>query len=118
VQASATVTLIDEHGAARSETAAGSGPVEAAFNAIEAATGTTLVLRNFEIHSATIGDDAQGEATVVVEVDGQSYRGQGASTDIVEAGCRAYLEVVNRVLRRRQRGAGTDRSRDMSQATI
>jgi hypothetical protein len=41
---------------------------------------------------------------VTVEIDGQSYRGRGASVDIVEAGCRACLEVMNRTLRRRARG--------------
>jgi 2-isopropylmalate synthase len=62
------------------------------------------VLRNFDLHSATIGEDAQGEATVIVEYNGQTYRGHGTSTDIVEAGGRAYLEVINRILRRRARG--------------
>ena len=67
-------------------------------------TGIDLILKNFELHSATVGDDAQGEATVTVEHDGQSYRGHGTSTDIVEAACRAYLEVINRILRRRELG--------------
>jgi hypothetical protein len=40
----------------------------------------------------------------VVAYDGQSFRGHGTSTDIVEAGGRAYLEVINRILRRRERG--------------
>ena len=80
------------------------GPVEASFNALEAITGINLNLQKFEIHSATAGDDAQGEATVTVEFGGENYRGQSASVDIVEAACRAYLEVINRIVRRRQRG--------------
>jgi 2-isopropylmalate synthase len=78
--------------------------VEAAFIALEEASGINLQLKNFELHSATVGEDAQGEATVVVELHGQSYRGHGASQDIVEAAARAYLEVINRILRRRKRG--------------
>ena len=42
------------------------------------------------------------EVTVTVEHEGRSYRGHGTSVDIVEAGCRACLEVMNRILRRKQ----------------
>jgi hypothetical protein len=31
------------------------------------------------------------------------YRGNGASVDIVEAGARACLDVINRIVRRRDR---------------
>jgi len=102
--ATATLRLIGENGIVKDEAATADGPVEAAFKALEQATGINLVLKNFELHSATVGDDAQGEATVTVEYNDQSYRGHGASTDIVEAASRAYLEVTNRILRRRDRG--------------
>ena len=101
---SARLTLVDEQGREVTESAEASGPVEAAFEALERATGVSLTLQKFELHSATVGDDAQGEVTVVVDYDGQPYRGHGTSVDIVEAGSRAYLEVINRVLRRRERG--------------
>jgi hypothetical protein len=42
-----------------------------------------------------------------VEYNGHSYRGHGISTDIVEAGALAYLEVINRVSRRIE--SGTDK---------
>jgi len=117
--ASANVTLLNEDGNVRTESANGDGPVEAAFNAIEQVTGIMLVLKDFEIRSATVGDDAQGEATITVEYDGQSYRGLGTSTDIVEAGSRAYLEVSNRILRRRQRGPDEQRKHpDINRASI
>ncbi len=103
-QSTATLKLIDENGDERIETAKADGPVEAAFSVLESMTGIDLILKNFELHSATVGEDAQGEATVTVEYNGQSYRGHGTSTDIVEAACRAYLEVINRILRRRERG--------------
>ena len=78
-----------------------------------------LVLQNFELHSATIGEDAQGEATVFVDFNGQSYRGHGASQDIVEAAARAYLEVINRILRRRQRGLDETRANtEINRASI
>ena len=78
-----------------------------------------LVLRNFELHSTSIGEDAQGEVTVTVDYDGLTYRGRGASVDIVEAGSRACLEVINRILRRRQLGQDDiDSTASMERATI
>ena len=85
----------------------GDGPVEAAFKAIERATGVSVDLKNFEVRSVTVGEDAQGEVTVTVEYNDESYRGHGISTDIVEAGARAYLEVINRICRRQETGVDT-----------
>ncbi len=116
--ATAAVTLIYEDGKEVSESAYGDGPVAAAFQALERATGVELVLRNFELHSASIGEDAQGEVTVTVEYDGKSYRGHGASVDIVEAGCRACLEVMNRILRRQDRDGADATAGGPTRATI
>ena len=116
--ATATVNLIGEDGAEVSESALGDGPIAAAFQALEAATGVAMVLKNFDLHSASIGQDAQGEVTVTVEIDNQSFRGRGASVDIVEAGCRACLEVMNRALRRLSRGKRSADSTRSAQSTI
>ncbi len=116
--ATAAVDLIYEDGKKVTESAHGDGPIAAAFQALEHATGVALVLKNFELHSASIGEDALGEVTVAVEHEGQSFRGHGASVDIVEAGCRACLEVMNRILRRKQRGASGPDSADPTRATI
>ena len=116
--ATAAITLIGEDGAEVSDSAHGDGPVAAAFQALEHVTGVELVVRNFELHSASIGEDAQGEVTVTVEHDGQSFRGRGASVDIVEAGVRACLEVMNRILRREGRGMTGSGDDDSARATI
>jgi 2-isopropylmalate synthase len=117
--AQASVTLIDEDGAESQVTAHGDGPIAAAFQALEQVTGVILTLKNFELHSASIGEDAQGEVTVTVEHSGDSYRGNGTSVDIVEAGSRACLEVMNRILRRRKRsGDDGDAEADAERATI
>jgi 2-isopropylmalate synthase len=116
--ATAAVTLIGEDGKEVEDSAHGDGPVAAAVQALERVTGVELVLRNFELHSASIGEDAQGEVTVTVEYDGQSFRGHGASVDIVEAGCRACLEVMNRILRGQRRGVAGPDTGDSSRATI
>ncbi len=88
------------------EAAVGDGPVDAAFKALERATGIHLGLRNFEVRAVTIGEDAQGEVTVTVDYNGLSHRGHGVSTDIVEAGALAYLDVINRVSRQQAQGPG------------
>ncbi len=75
----------------------GDGPVDAAFMAVETATGVPVTLRKFEVRSVSMGQDAQGEAVVTVEHNGRSYRGSSVTTDIVESGVRAFLEVVNRI---------------------
>jgi len=99
--AAAALKLSHTDGREIREGAEGDGPVAAAFRALEAATGIELELKNFEVHGVTVGDDAQGEVTVTVEYNQQSYRGHAVSTDIVESAALAYLEVINRILRRR-----------------
>jgi 2-isopropylmalate synthase len=118
-KASAEITLIDNSGSSVNRNAVADGPAEAVFRALEIATGIDPVLKSFELHSATSGEDAQAEATVMVNYDGQTFRGHGTSTDIVEAGGRAYLEVINRILRRRERsGAEKAAIDDINRASV
>jgi 2-isopropylmalate synthase len=116
--ATSAITLIGEDGGEVHGAAHGDGPVAAAVQALEQVTGVELVLRSFELHSASIGEDAQGEVTVTVEHDGQGYRGHGTSVDIVEAGARACLEVMNRILRRQRQGSGNTGRGGNTRATI
>jgi 2-isopropylmalate synthase len=80
------------------ETAIGDGPVDAACQAIERVVGVSGRLQEFNIRAASPGKDALGEAHVTVLLDGKSYYGTGASTDIIEAAVRAYLSAVNKYL--------------------
>jgi len=84
--------------------ATGDGPVDAAFKAIEDVTGIAVKLRKFEVRSVSEGEDAQGEALVTVEHGGRTHRGTSVTTDIVESGVRAFLEVINRIDLGRQSG--------------
>lgn len=106
--AAAALKLAHTDGREIREAAEGDGPVAAAFRALEAATGVELTLKNFEVRGVTVGDDAQGEVTVTVEYNGQSFRGHAVSTDIVESAAFAYLEVINRILRRRDSDDGVE----------
>jgi len=56
-----------------------------------------VTLRKFEVEAVSEGEDAQGEARVYVEYNGRSSRGASVSTNIVESGTRAFLEVINRI---------------------
>jgi 2-isopropylmalate synthase len=105
--AAAALRLQHTDGQEVSEASVGDGPVAAAFGALERATGIELELKNFEVQGVTMGDDAQGEVTVTVDYQGQSYRGHAVSTDIVESAALAYLEVINRILRRSRTGEKT-----------
>ena len=87
----------------------GDGPVDAIFRAINAATGVEAALREFRVDAVTEGQDALGEVSVVVEVEGQTGAGQGVSTDIIEAAARAYVRALSiGVVRAREgeRGVG------------
>jgi 2-isopropylmalate synthase len=95
--AQATLNLRHRDGRSIEQTARGDGPVDAAFLALEAATGVQVSLRKFEVRAVSEGQDAQGEAVVNAQYRNHSYRGASASTDIVEAGTRAFLEVINRI---------------------
>lgn len=79
------------------ELSEGDGPVDAAFLATEKITGMKLECKDFQVRSATLGRDAQGEVTLQIEHGGQLFRGRGVSTDTVEATVRAILNAVNRI---------------------
>ncbi|MEN1681475.1 MAG: 2-isopropylmalate synthase [Planctomycetota bacterium] len=95
---SATVTL-RRGGETLTETFfGGDGPLDALFNAIEKATETRVVVRDFRVHSVSHGKDAQAEATIEAEHGGRLYRGRGVSTDTVGAGVAAFVATINRVV--------------------
>ena len=80
------------------ELSVGDGPIDAAFSVIEKITNMRLVCKEFEARSASIGRDAQGEATLEIEHEGVVYRGRGVSTDTVEATIKAVLSAVTRII--------------------
>src|SRR5829696_5969463 len=96
----ATVELTTPDGATVRGDFTGDGPVDAIFRAINAATRREARLREFRIDSVTGGPDALGEASVVLELAGQSAGGQGVSTDIIEAAALAYVRALSNAERR------------------
>jgi 2-isopropylmalate synthase len=105
----ARVEVSVREGAVKTGESSGDGPVDAIFKAINRAAGVDAQLREFRVDAVTEGQDALGEVSVVVEVEGQTGAGQGVSTDIIEAAARAYVRALSiGVLRAREgeRGVG------------
>ncbi len=82
------------------------GPVNAVLLAINHLTGYNLHLDSFSARSVTEGEDAMAEANIRVSEGGKSYHGRGHSTDTVLAAALAYLDVINRIERRKARLGG------------
>ena len=96
---SASLTLAHEDGTTSTHTGDGDGPVDAIVEALELVTGTRIEVLSLAMRSISLGEDAQGEATMRAKVDGVEYSGNGLSTDIVAACAEALLEIVNRAIR-------------------
>ncbi|MGD9265718.1 MAG: 2-isopropylmalate synthase [Lysobacterales bacterium] len=94
-----SLTLAHEDGTTSTHTGEGDGPVEAMVHALEQVTGSEITVLNLAMRSISLGEDAQGEATIRATVDGVEYAGTGLSTDIVAACADALLEIVNRATR-------------------
>ena len=78
----------------------GDGPVDAIFRAINTATGVDARLREFRVDAVTGGQDALGEVSVVLELEGRSASGQGVATDILQAAGVAYTRALTVVVHR------------------
>jgi 2-isopropylmalate synthase len=73
----------------------GDGPIDAIFHAINVACSLEPKLREFNIGAVTEGQDALGEVSIVLEVDGHTGSGQAISTDIIEAAAKAYVRALS-----------------------
>ena len=107
----ATVRLIGPDGATHLQAAIGTGPVDAAYNAIDEIVKTPNKLIEFSIHAITEGIDAIGEVTVRISnteqqrvtaqrdaVQPRTFGGYGADTDIIVACAKSYLSALNKLL--------------------
>ena len=94
----ATVRLITPDGQVLADAALGTGPVDAVYRAINRLVGVPNVLTEFSVKAITEGIDAIGEVTIRIESEGKVYTGRGASTDIIVACAKAYMNALNRLL--------------------
>ena len=92
-------------------TSIGTGPVDAAYKAIDSIVGLDVELMDYSMASVTEGIDALANTRVVVKPIGESpvenaqgslrertFTGTAASEDIVVASARAYLSALNKII--------------------
>ena len=89
---------MEKNGETVSGVCAGSGPIDAAFLAIDQIIGYRYELDDFQIQSVTEGKEAMGSALVRLRAGGKLYSGSGISTDIIGASIRAYLNAINQIV--------------------
>jgi len=108
----ATVRLRGPGGELHVRAAVGTGPVDAAYKAIDGIVRAPNMLLEFSVHAVTEGIDALGEVTVRIQgsngqhkLDAQrethtprTFGGHGADTDIIVASVKAYLAAINKLL--------------------
>src|SRR5581483_11075486 len=93
----AEVTIVVD-GVEHPARAPGSGPVDAAFKAIDSVVQSGTQLQLYSVNNITSGTDSQGEVTVRLEKGGRIVNGHGADTDIVIASAKAYLNALNKLI--------------------
>jgi 2-isopropylmalate synthase len=108
----ATVRLRGPDGHVHVHASVGTGPVDAAYKAIDALIRAPSELIEFSVRSVTEGIDALGEVSVRVRALSERHaqkaqrevgsapvcHGNAADTDIIVAGAKAYLKALNRML--------------------
>ena len=98
----ATVKVRDERlGAELVASSIGTGPVDAAFKAVQSLceNGEDAVLQEYTVSSVTAGIDALGEVTVRLRSNesGRTVFGRSANTDVIVASTQAYIMGLNRL---------------------
>jgi len=84
-------------GKERESEAYGSGPVDAAYRAIESVLNSGCNLQLYSVNNLTKGTDSQGEVTVRVARGGRVVNGLGSDTDIIMASAKAYINALNKL---------------------
>ncbi|KAG6537784.1 hypothetical protein ZIOFF_002881 [Zingiber officinale] len=115
----ATVKLIASDGEERIACSIGTGPVDAAYKAIDSivevccvAPTVPAVLKEYALNAVTEGIDAIATTRVVISGDGshtsthaltgqamhRTFSGSGAAMDVVVSSVRAYISALNKML--------------------
>lgn len=76
----------------------GVGSVDSVYRSISEVVNLPHKLVDYVVHSVTGGTDALGEVSVrISDNDGHIFTGRGASTDIIDASAKAYVQALNRL---------------------
>jgi 2-isopropylmalate synthase len=109
----ATVTLRGPDGNATTDSAHGTGPVDAVYKAINRVVQRPNELIEFAINAITEGLDAVAQVTVRIQEQGAKenghgrrgppvFNGYGVNTDTIVAAAEAYMGALNKMLASRQ----------------
>ena len=102
---SSTVRIAVDGGEAVPHSASGDGPVDATYDAINKAAGSSATVDEYVIQAITSGSQAMGEVRVRISDGGVTVTGHGASTDVIEASAKAYIDALNRLAAQQGRTA-------------
>ena len=97
----ATVRLRCPGDVSRTESAQGTGPVDAVCQAVNKIVGDTGELVEFAVDAVTEGINAVGAVTIRVAGPGSRrpvYSGYGVDTDIIVAAASAYVAALNKLV--------------------
>lgn len=108
----ATVRMMGHDEILRVASSVGTGPVDAAYKAIDSIVGLDVELIDYSMASVTEGIDALANTRVVVKpisgstlvenaqgsVRQRTFTGNAASEDVVVASARAYISALNKII--------------------
>ncbi len=100
------------------DAATGEGPVSALCNAIDRIVGLKGSLLDYQLRSVGEGREAVGEVFLRVLFDEVEYMGKAASTDVMDATARAYLNAANRAIYARSQGKAVAAAKPSRQAAV
>ena len=89
--------MADAFGSLKTVAAYGTGPVDAAFKAVDMIVDVENDLQEFSVQSVSRGIDALGEVTVRLAA-GEVFIGRGSDNDIIVSSAKAYINALNRLL--------------------
>ena len=113
----ATVRMVGPDGIARAATGMGTGPVDAAYKAVDALVRVPVDLVDYSVSSVSQGIESLAATRVSIRPAGsmagagfvesaqggvvqRTFSGSGANEDIVVASARAYVSALNRLIAR------------------
>lgn len=95
-QPKATVVWMED-GVEKTSTAAGNGPVDATFKAIEAKVNSGAEMALYSVNAISGSTDSLGDVTVRLSKAGRIVNGVGADPDIIAASAKAYLNALSKL---------------------
>ncbi|HET9843308.1 MAG TPA: 2-isopropylmalate synthase, partial [Gammaproteobacteria bacterium] len=86
---------LDINGEHKQASASGTGPVDAAFRAIETIMQSGSILQQYSVNAVHPGAEAEGTATIRLEKAGKIVNGKSTNVCLVTASAHAYVNALN-----------------------